>query len=147
MELTKGLTRELHELVAARALRQVVWDVGLGELAVVDTMEIHIQTLSSASFKVTIDSTDTSVMSMKRAIQDSQGTRTYLQDLFLLPAANEGGSEDKGEMKDNDTLKDDGNIAGPCSVLLCVKTETGFDFFLSFLVSSFCPLTFVLFIL
>ena len=100
----------------------------LGEMVEVETFQVSVQMLSSYTFFVTMDSTDNKVSTLRALIEDTQGTKPYLQDLIVVPQAASGGGSKDAEMSEGEgegeTLAEDGMI-GPCSVLLCVKVETG----------------------
>ena len=62
-------------------------------------------------------------------IEDTQGTKPYLQDLIIVPqAASCGGSKDAEMSEDAGAALAEDGVIGPCSVLLCVKVETGLLF-------------------
>ena len=84
--------------------------------------------LSSYTFSVTMDSTDNKVSRLRALIEDTQGTKPYLQDLIVVPQAASGGGSKDAEMSEGEgaALAEDG-VIGPCSVLLCVKVETGLN--------------------
>ena len=98
----------------------------LGELVEVETFQVSVQMLSSYTFSVTMDSTDNKVSRLRALIEDTQGTKPYLQDLIVVPQAASGGGSKDAEMSEGEgaALAEDG-VIGPCSVLLCVKVETG----------------------
>ena len=54
---------------------------------------------------------------LKRAIQEQQGTSTFVQQLFLLGKS----SEDTRE----EPLREEENIASSCTIALCVLTISG----------------------
>ena len=95
----------------------------LGELALVVTMNVEIQMLSSDTFSLTMESTDNSVSRLKKDIEDKQGAKSHLQQLYLVPdkKSGAGGGSDDAEV----ALADDGMIGGHCCVLLCIRVETG----------------------
>jgi hypothetical protein len=90
----------------------------------VQTIEIHVETLSGASFNVILENRINSVKSLKKAIQDKQGTRHYLQDLCLVLEAKGIEEEEKVHLSNGEALKDDATLLGPCNVIMCVRVET-----------------------
>ena len=79
---------------------------------------IYIQPFgASASFAVDLEETENSVRHLKRAIQEQQGTSTFVQQLFLLGKS----SEDTRE----EPLGEEENITGSCTIALCVLTISG----------------------
>ena len=98
----------------------------LGELVEVENFRVSVQMLPSYTFSVTMDNTDNKVSRLRALIEDTQGIRPYLQDLIIVPQAASGGGSKDAEMSEGEgaALAED-NVIGPCSVLLCVKVETG----------------------
>ena len=100
----------------------------LGELVEVENFRVSVQMLPSYTFSVTMDNTDNKVSRLRALIEDTQGIRPYLQDLIIVPQAASGGGSKDAEMSEGEGAalwqREDG-VIGPCSVLLCVKVETG----------------------
>ena len=57
----------------------------MGELTAVKLVEVRVQTLDAASFSVQIDDKANSVGDLKGAIEESEGTRRHLQELYPVP--------------------------------------------------------------
>ena len=70
-----------------------------------------------SSFAVVLEETENSVRHLKRAIQEQQGTSTFVQQLFLLGKS----SEDTRE----EPLGEEENIKSSCTIALCVLTISG----------------------
>ena len=69
---------------------------------------------------------------LKRAIQEEQGTSTFVQQLFLLGKS----SEDTRE----EPLGEEENITSSCTIALCVLTISGKQFIHALLLSIIHPL-------
>ena len=69
----------------------------MGELVAVKVVEVRVQTLDAASFSVQIDDKANSVGDLKGAIEESEGTRRYLQELYLVPNNKKKKGKGKGK--------------------------------------------------
>ena len=133
------LSKEMQELTqsgskyasAASLTKEILIErlKALGELVAVKVVEVRVQTLDAASFSVQIDDKANSVGDLKGAIEESEGTRRYLQELYLVPKKKEGKGKGKasevGGSSEGEALKDDRKLVENCSVVLCKKAETG----------------------
>ena len=97
----------------------------LGELVEVETFQVSVQMLSSYTFSVTMDSTDNKVSRLKALIEDTQGTKPYLQDLIVVPQAASGGESKDAEMGEGEGAA----LAGGWRdwALLCIALCEGGD--------------------
>jgi hypothetical protein len=103
--------------------RQVLLDylIAKGDIAVVDLLEVTVQTLSGASFEVTLEvgPTTSNVRALKAEIETAEGTPWHRQELFELVENVEGACEEP--------LADDLVVENPCTVALCVQAPPAFE--------------------
>ena len=87
-------------------------------IKVVQTFKVTVQTMTGRSFDVVLESgASATVGQLKAEIEEVEGTLVHRQDLFVLCAEAEKGSEIP--------LSDNFSIAEACTVALCVAIKPG----------------------
>ena len=89
------------------------------EITEVELIKVSVQGLGGLTFDVLMDTEQRQVRILKAAIQQEQGITSFSQQLFLL--AKSGKVEEAGERP----LDDGDDVAGDCSMLLCIQTQQG----------------------
>ena len=90
------------------------------EITEVELIKVSVQGLDGLTFDVLVDTEQRQVRFLKDAIQQEQGITSFSQQLFLL--AKSGKVEEAGEQRPLDNGDD---VAGDCSMLLCIQTQQG----------------------
>ena len=89
------------------------------EITEVELIKVSVQGLCGLTFDVLMDTEQRQVRILKAAIQQEQGITSFSQQLFLL--AKSGKVEEAGERP----LDNGDDVAGDCSMLLCIQTQQG----------------------
>jgi hypothetical protein len=87
----------------------------------VSTFQIEVSTLGGESLVVTMDTSDT-VKTLKKEIEEREGTDTKLQELFVLPQPGVPSC-----YSNTGALDDDMHLNMACKVVLCVKLLPSWD--------------------
>ena len=90
------------------------------EITEVELITVSVQGLCGLTFDVLMDTGQRQVRILKAAIQQEQGITSFSQQLCLL--AKSGKVEEAGEQRPLDNGDD---VAGDCSMLLCIQTQRG----------------------
>lgn len=90
----------------------------------VETYEVEVDTLSGASITITLDSGENSVAILKSEIEKIYGTSQHLQELFVTGNHLDVSADSRTDETKHGALDFGDVIDQPCTVVMCIKTET-----------------------
>ena len=97
----------------------------LGEIKEVEIIPVEVQTLAGSSFTVSLDSDENQVSALKAKIQNQEGTSIHRQELLMLKYGKTEFTDSESAESATVSLADSAQISQSCSVMLCVKIESG----------------------